>query len=124
MWQIEENRRIDKQLSDYVPIEVLKRYEKWKDIARLSGPQGLRPLRDITSRGLGGRVLPHPAGTPGTEQKPAARDYGYYASHHLRQREWPGEFGRRACKGSCPCAQLPSRRARIFGWEVPLGRAA
>ena len=45
MWPIEEHRRVDKQLSGAVPIEVLKRYEKWKDIARLSGPQGLRAIR-------------------------------------------------------------------------------
>ena len=45
MWQIVEHRRVDKQLSDAVPVEVLKRYEKWKDIARLSGPPGLRAIK-------------------------------------------------------------------------------
>ncbi|GAH95793.1 unnamed protein product, partial [marine sediment metagenome] len=39
MWRIEEHRRIDKQV-DAVPNEVLKRYEKWKDIALISGPPG------------------------------------------------------------------------------------
>ncbi len=41
MWQIEEHRRVDKRFAGSVPVEVLKRYEKWKDIARLSGPPGL-----------------------------------------------------------------------------------
>ena len=49
MWHIEEHRRVDKQLSGLVPVEVLKRYEKWKDIARLSGPQGLRACWIATS---------------------------------------------------------------------------
>ena len=45
MWQIEEHRRVDKQLSGSIPIEILKRYEKWKDIASISGPQGLRAIK-------------------------------------------------------------------------------
>lgn len=45
MWRIEEHRRVDKQLLAAAPIEVLKRYEKWKDIARLSGPPGLRMIK-------------------------------------------------------------------------------
>jgi hypothetical protein len=42
MWRIDEHRRVDKRLAGSVPLEALKRYEKWKDIARLSGPPGLR----------------------------------------------------------------------------------
>jgi mRNA-degrading endonuclease YafQ of YafQ-DinJ toxin-antitoxin module len=52
MWQIEEHRRVDKQLSGSVPMEVLKRYEKWKDIARLSGPQGLRAIKGFHDESL------------------------------------------------------------------------
>lgn len=44
MWRIEEHRRVDKQL-DGAPREVLKRYEKWKDIAMISGPPGLRLIK-------------------------------------------------------------------------------
>jgi hypothetical protein len=44
MWRIEEHQRVEKQL-DTVPQEILKRYEKWKDIAVLSGPPGLRSSR-------------------------------------------------------------------------------
>lgn len=54
MWHIEEHRRVDKQLSGAVPIEILKRYEKWKDIARLSGPPGLRAIKGFHDEGLSG----------------------------------------------------------------------
>jgi addiction module RelE/StbE family toxin len=59
MWQIEEHRRADKQLSGPVPIEVLKRYEKWKDIARLSGPQGLRVIKGFHDEALSGEWKGH-----------------------------------------------------------------
>jgi addiction module RelE/StbE family toxin len=51
MWEIEEHRRVDK-LSGVVPLEVLKRYEKWKDIVRLSGPQGLRAIKGFHDEAL------------------------------------------------------------------------
>jgi addiction module RelE/StbE family toxin len=54
MWQIEEHRRVDKQLSAAVPVEIPKRYEKWKDIARLSGPQGLRAIKGFHDEALAG----------------------------------------------------------------------
>ncbi|KXS30669.1 MAG: Addiction module toxin, RelE/StbE family [Candidatus Gallionella acididurans] len=54
MWEIEEHRRVDKQLSGSVPIEVLKRYEKWKDIARVSGPPGLRAIKGFHDEALTG----------------------------------------------------------------------
>ena len=59
MWQIEEHRRVDKQLSGSVPIEVLKRYEKWKDLARLSGPQGLRVIKGFHDEALAGEWQGH-----------------------------------------------------------------
>lgn len=59
MWQIEEHRRVDKQLSGLVPIDVLKRYEKWKDIARLSGPQGLRVIKGFHDEALSGEWKGH-----------------------------------------------------------------
>jgi hypothetical protein len=42
MWRIEEHRRVrvDKQVA-MIPKDILKRYEKWKDVATLSGPPGL-----------------------------------------------------------------------------------
>ena len=53
MWCIEEHRRIDKQL-DSAPREVLKRYEKWQDIAVFSGP-GLRFIKGFDDETLHGR---------------------------------------------------------------------
>ena len=44
MWEVLEHRRLDRQLAK-APREVLKRYEKWKDIARLSGPPGTRLIK-------------------------------------------------------------------------------
>jgi len=44
MWRIEEHYRVEKQI-DRAPIEIIKRYEKWKDIAMISGPPGLRLIK-------------------------------------------------------------------------------
>lgn len=54
MWRIEEHRSIDKQVAS-VPNEVLKRYEKWKDIASISGPPGLRLIKGFNDEVLSGR---------------------------------------------------------------------
>ena len=54
MWRIEEHRRVDKQLGS-VPKEILKRYEKWKDIAVLSGPTGLRLIKGFHDEMLSGK---------------------------------------------------------------------
>lgn len=53
MWEVYEHPKASKQL-DGLPVDVLKRYEKWKDIIRLSGPSGLRQIRgfrDESQRG-------------------------------------------------------------------------
>lgn len=56
MWQIEEHRQADKELSSgRVPLEILKRYEKWKDVATLSGPQGLRAIKGFHDEALSGK---------------------------------------------------------------------
>jgi len=54
MWRIEEHRRIGKQVAS-IPIAVLKRYEKWKDIALISGPPGLRLIKGFHDEALSGR---------------------------------------------------------------------
>lgn len=54
MWRIEEHRRVEKQLS-MIPEEILKRYEKWKDIASLSGPPGLRLIKGFHDEALHGK---------------------------------------------------------------------
>jgi addiction module RelE/StbE family toxin len=53
MWQIEEHQRVEQQL-DAMPQEILKRYEKWKDIAMLSGPPGLKLIRGFHDEALRG----------------------------------------------------------------------
>jgi toxin HigB-1 len=55
MWTIQEHRDVDKELSAHVPVEILKRYEKWKDIAALSGPQGLRAIKGFRDEALAGK---------------------------------------------------------------------
>ncbi len=37
-----------------MPKEILKRYEKWKDIVRFSGPEGLRLIKGFHDEALGG----------------------------------------------------------------------
>jgi len=61
MWEIAEHRRVDKQLADAVPVDVLKRYEKWKDIARFSGPSGLRAIKGFHDEALSGEWKGHRA---------------------------------------------------------------
>jgi addiction module RelE/StbE family toxin len=53
MWGVYEHRRVAKQL-DVLPVEVLKRYEKWKDVAMVSGPLGLRVIRGFHDEALRG----------------------------------------------------------------------
>ena len=53
MWTLLEHRRIVKQVSR-LPTEVLKRYEKWKDIVVISGPQGLRLIKGFHDEALRG----------------------------------------------------------------------
>jgi hypothetical protein len=59
MWRIEEHRRVDRILSRSVPEEILKRYEKWKDIAGISGPQGLRAIKGFHDEALAGEWRGH-----------------------------------------------------------------
>ena len=59
MWHIEEHRRVDKQLSGTISQEILKRYEKWKDIAMLSGPPGLRAIKGFHDEALSGEWKGH-----------------------------------------------------------------
>jgi toxin HigB-1 len=54
MWRIEEHRRVDKQLAGSAPDEILKRCEKWKDIAVISGPLGLRAIKGFHDETLAG----------------------------------------------------------------------
>ena len=53
MWEIYEHRALAGKLSK-LPVEVLKRYEKWKDIVSISGPEGLRLIKGFHDEALGG----------------------------------------------------------------------
>jgi toxin HigB-1 len=53
MWEIYEHRRMAKVLPK-LPESVLKRYEKWKDIVRISGPRGLRAIKGFHDEALRG----------------------------------------------------------------------
>jgi toxin HigB-1 len=51
MWVIYERRKAVKQLES-LPADVLKRYEKWKDIVSISGPDGLRKIKGFRDEAL------------------------------------------------------------------------
>jgi proteic killer suppression protein len=53
MWEIYEHNSLNKKLVK-LPMEVLKRYEKWKDIVNVSGPQGLRLIKGFHDEALKG----------------------------------------------------------------------
>ena len=53
MWQIFEHRNIQRRIRK-TPKDVLKRYEKWKDIVEISGPAGLRLIRGFNDEPLRG----------------------------------------------------------------------
>ena len=53
MWIIYEHKKATKQLKK-VPAEILKRYEKWKDIVSISGPEGLKQIKGFNDESLSG----------------------------------------------------------------------
>lgn len=58
MWEVYEHRRVVGHLRR-LPVEILKRYEKWKDIIRVSGPQGLRLIKGFHDEALRGQWENH-----------------------------------------------------------------
>ena len=58
MWEIYEHSKATKQILK-IPSEILRRYEKWKDIVRISGPQGLRLIRGFKDESLSGKWEDH-----------------------------------------------------------------
>ena len=51
MWKIYEHTRVEKQLKS-CPIEVQKRYEKWKDIVAISGLPALMLIKGFSDEAL------------------------------------------------------------------------
>ena len=58
MWEVFEHRRVVRQLRK-LPTEILKRYEKWKDIVTISGPEGLRLIQGFNDEALSGEWKGH-----------------------------------------------------------------
>ncbi len=58
MWEIYERRKMVKQLES-LPTDVLKRYEKWKDIVFVSGPTGLKTIKGFRDESLRGEWQGH-----------------------------------------------------------------
>ena len=58
MWEIFEHRNLVRKLPR-IPVEVLKRYEKWKDIVTISGPEGLRQIKGFHDEALRGEWKGH-----------------------------------------------------------------
>ena len=58
MWELFEHKRTIRQLAK-LPIEIIKRYEKWKDIVAVSGPAGLRLIRGFNDEALNGEWKGH-----------------------------------------------------------------
>jgi len=58
MWEIYEHRKAIKQIES-LPLDVLKRYEKWKDIVSISGPDGLKKIRGFRDEALRGEWKGH-----------------------------------------------------------------
>ena len=58
MWAIYEHTRVGRPIRR-LPIDVLKRYEKWKDIVTMSGPQGLRLIKGFHDEALFGKWKGH-----------------------------------------------------------------
>jgi len=55
MWDVWESTSLIKSASK-LPKEILKRYEKWKDIVRFSGPKGLKIIRGFRDEALKGEL--------------------------------------------------------------------
>ncbi|MCH7896349.1 MAG: type II toxin-antitoxin system mRNA interferase toxin, RelE/StbE family [candidate division NC10 bacterium] len=53
MWEVYEHRRVARRIQR-LPTEILKRYEKWKDIVRISGPAGLKLIKGFHDEALRG----------------------------------------------------------------------
>lgn len=58
MRDIYEHRRVVRQIRR-LSLDILKRYEKWKDIVAISGPQGLRLIKGFNDEALSGEWKEH-----------------------------------------------------------------
>ena len=75
MWEVYEHHRIGRRVQR-LPVEVLKRYEKWKDIVRLSGPAGLRLIKGFHDEPLRGEWKGHRSSWLGLQYRVTYRIVG------------------------------------------------
>jgi len=68
MWKILEHRNVVRGVRK-MPKQVLKRYEKWKDIVHLSGPAGLRLIRGLNDEPLRGEWKGHRSSRLGEQHR-------------------------------------------------------
>ena len=66
MWILYEHRNRVRKLPK-IPQEVLNRYEKWKDIISLSGPEGLRQIKGFHDEALRGKQAGHRSSRLGSQ---------------------------------------------------------
>ena len=58
MRPVYEHRRVLRQVKG-LPQDTLKRYEKWKDIVTISGPEGLRLIKGFNDEPVRGEWKDH-----------------------------------------------------------------
>lgn len=68
MWSVHEHRRVVRRIPK-LPKSVLKRYEKWKDIVEISGPQGLRAIKGFHDEALPGEWKGHRSSRLGQQHR-------------------------------------------------------
>ena len=68
MWEVYEHRRVAGKVGR-LPVEVLKRYEKWKDIVRISGPGGIRLIKGFRDETLRGKWEGHRSSRLGQQHR-------------------------------------------------------
>ena len=54
MWKVFEHKSVIKKLN-LLPVPILERYEKWKDIVEISGPEGLKLITGLNDEPLYGQ---------------------------------------------------------------------
>ena len=75
MWEVYEHRRIGRRVPR-LSTETLKRYEKWKDIVRISGPAGLRLIKGFHDEVLRGEWKGHRSSRLGLQYRVIYRVIG------------------------------------------------
>ena len=68
MWEVYEHRRLDHRFR-HLPVEVLKRYEKWKVVIRYSGPGGVRSIKGYRDEALRGQWKGHRSSRLGIQHR-------------------------------------------------------